>query len=255
MRALSIKKTQTGSGTEVQKVFKRKEKKYLMNRQMFETLYSRLLEYMDKDQYGLSTVCSLYFDTKDHELIYKSIEKPRYKEKFRLRCYGIPNEDTPVFAEIKKKYEGMVYKRRVVAPYRDMMSFINNRIPLQGDMQIQREIQFMIMKYRLKPQVFLAYDRYSLKSRENDGLRITFDFNMRYRTYDLDLAKGDYGDLIEDRNFYIMELKVDGGAPLWLVRLMNEYKIYPGTYSKYGVCYKKYILPSLMNEKRRSSEE
>ena len=114
----------------------------------------------------------------------------------------------------------------------------------------------MLMKYRLKPQVFLAYDRYSLLGRGRESnLRITFDFNMRYRTYDLDLAKGDYGELIEDKDFYIMELKVDGGAPLWLVRLLNEYKIYPGTYSKYGVCYKKYILPALLKEKSGSSEE
>ncbi|MBR3294812.1 MAG: polyphosphate polymerase domain-containing protein [Clostridia bacterium] len=255
MRSITVSENRPDT-PDIQKVFKRKEKKYLMDRQMFEVLYARLKEYMDEDRYGLSTVCSLYYDTKDHELIYKSIEKPEYKEKFRLRCYGVPKEDTPVFAEIKKKFRGIVYKRRVTAPYRDMMTFINRRVPLEGDLQIQREIQFMLMKYRLKPQVFLAYDRYSLLGRGRESnLRITFDFNMRYRTYDLDLAKGDYGELIEDKDFYIMELKVDGGAPLWLVRLLNEYKIYPGTYSKYGVCYKKYILPALLKEKSGSSEE
>ncbi len=229
----------------VERVFRRKEKKYLIDKAEFEELYRRLLVFMDEDVYGRSTVASLYYDTPDHELIYKSIEKPLYKEKFRLRCYGVPDESTPVFAEIKKKYDGIVYKRRVTAPFRDMAAFINERKPLEKDAQIQNEILYMIDRYGLSPSVYIAYDRYALAGREDKNVRITFDFNARFRTDELDLAAGDHGTPLEDDDFYIMEIKIGGGAPLWLADILNEMKIYPGTYSKYGVCYKKFIFPSL----------
>jgi len=117
-------------------VFKRKEKKYLIDRATFDELFPRLREHMDMDDFGLSTVMSLYYDTEDYRLIYRSIEKPLFKEKFRVRCYGVPRDDSTVFAEIKMKYKGIVYKRRTSAPYRSMMAFINDGMPLMHDRQI-----------------------------------------------------------------------------------------------------------------------
>jgi len=102
--------------------------------------------------------------------------------------------------------------------------------------------------------VILAYDRYSLKGRESRKLRITFDFNMRFRTHDLDLRKGDYGRPIEDRDFYIMEVKSEGGLPMWFLDILGDLRLTPGTYSKYGVCYKKYIFPELREKKKRPEE-
>ena len=235
-------------------VFKRKEKKYLIDRATFDELFPRLREHMDMDDFGLSTVMCLYYDTEDYQLIYRSIEKPIFKEKFRLRCYGVPRDDSTVFAEIKMKYKGIVYKRRTSAPYRSMMAFINDGMPLMHDRQIQKEIRYLFDHYDLVPKVILAYDRYSLKGRESRKLRITFDFNMRFRTHDLDLRKGDYGRPIEDRDFYIMEVKSEGGLPMWFLDILGDLRLTPGTYSKYGVCYKKYIFPELREKKKRPEE-
>lgn len=229
----------------VQKVFQRQEKKYLLQRSQFEILYSRLQEHMDKDRFGKTTVCSLYYDNDYHELLMKSIDKPVYKEKFRVRSYGVPGPDSPVFAEIKKKYEGIVYKRRVTAPYQELMAFLTDRVPLDCDPQIQKEIWYMSDRYHLHPSIWLAYDRLALAGREDPGIRVTFDFHMRYRSENLDLAYGDQGEPLRNDDFYIMEVKIPLGAPLWLTRILSEEKITPGTFSKVGVCYQEKILPAM----------
>ena len=221
----------------VQTSFKRKEKKYLLNRAQYDALRQRLKEHMQEDQYGLSTIMSLYYDNDDFQLIHRSIEKPRYKEKFRLRSYGVPKETTPVFAEIKKKYDGIVYKRRVTAPLSEMRGFLEKGDELSENRQIQKEIRWMFDRYRLKPKVMVIYERIALYGIRDPSLRITFDSNLRYRTTDLALEKGSHGDLFMPEDFYIMEIKFPGTSPLWLVDILDELKIYPGSFSKIGtVC-------------------
>ena len=232
----------------VQKIFARHEKKYLLTRMQFECLYERLHAYMDEDAYGLSTVCSVYYDNDQNELIQKSIDKPVYKEKFRVRSYGVPREDSRVFAEIKKKFDGVVYKRRVMAPYREMMDFVEKGRALPEDAQIQKEIRYMLERYRLHPAVYIAYDRLALAGKEDPETRVTFDFNTRFRTDHLRLSDGDYGEKLRSDDFYVCETKIANSAPLWLAKLLAECRIYPGTFSKYGTCYKEHILPEMMAE-------
>ncbi len=237
---------ETATAKEIQSVFKRKEKKYLLSRAQYETLFERLQEHMEPDVYGLSTVCSLYYDTPHWDLISRSIDKPIYKEKFRLRSYGVATDDSPVFAEIKKKYDGIVYKRRVTAPCGEMLRFLNEGVPLPDSPQIQQEIRWMLRRYDLRPAVWLAYDRIALVGREDPELRATFDFRVRYRTDRLDLREGDFGEELTGDDFYILETKIHKAAPLWLAQLFSELRIYPGTYSKYGTCYRERLLPSIL---------
>ena len=225
----------------VQTSFKRKEKKYLLNKDQYEALRNRLKEHMQEDEYGLTTIMSIYYDNEDYQLIHRSIEKPRYKEKFRLRSYGVPKETTKVFAEIKKKYDGIVYKRRVTAPLSDMRAFLKGELTLQDNPQIQQEILWMFKRYSLEPKVLIIYDRIALFGIEDPSLRITFDSNLRYRTEDLDLSKGSHGELFEPEDFYIMEIKFPQSAPLWLTRILDELKIYPGSFSKIGTAFKNYV--------------
>ncbi len=100
----------------VQNVFRRYENKYLLNDRQLEALKNSLSKYMAQDAHGSYTICNIYFDTDDFLLARRSLEKPKYKEKLRLRSYGVPKGSDQVFAEIKKKYDGVVYKRR--APLR-----------------------------------------------------------------------------------------------------------------------------------------
>lgn len=92
--------------------FQRYETKYMLSPIMARKLRKSLPGHLQMDEYGLDTICSLYYDTLDHQLIRRSLEKPVYKEKLRLRSYGPAKETSPIYVELKKKYEGIVYKRR-----------------------------------------------------------------------------------------------------------------------------------------------
>lgn len=224
--------------------FKRYEKKYLLDEEKYNALQKKLEGKMKVDEYGLSKICNIYFDTDSFYLVRESIEKPDYKEKFRVRSYGIPDKDGKVFLEIKKKYDGVVYKRRIVLPYTEAMDYLEKGIKPKEDSQIFREIDYFLNLYDAKAKVYLAYDRIAMYGAKDSSVRITFDRNIRSRLYDLDLAKGDYGEKLMADGNYLMEVKVSGAMPLWLAKIMSELDIKPVSFSKYGNVYKKSIVPN-----------
>ena len=159
----------------IQTVFERTEKKYIITAKQRRQLLEKIGEYIKPDEYGESTICSLYFDTDDYRLIRNSIEKPVYKEKLRLRSYSTPKQDSKVFLELKKKYKGVVYKRRRTLEYKTAMDYVNNG-NLPDDSQIMKEIDWAMHFYNgLKPKMFIAYDRTAFYSKTDFNLRITFD--------------------------------------------------------------------------------
>lgn len=222
-------------------VFKRVEKKYLLSEDLYQKLFEKINNYITVDTYDFSTICNIYFDTDDYLLVNRSIEKPIYKEKVRLRSYGVPKKNSKVFLEIKKKYKGVVGKRRVSAPLKEFYTYFDTGKYPTVDTQIMNEIDYCFKFYNLKPKVFLAYDRYSYKGKDDSNFRITFDKNIRSRTDNLYLENGDNGMLLLDKNCYIMEVKTLGAYPLWFARILSELNIYPTSFSKYGNVYKKQI--------------
>lgn len=221
-----------------QDVFKRYEKKYLLDGGTFRELFTRLQEYMKPDRYGNTTVCNIYYDTPDHRLIRTSLEKPVYKEKLRLRSYGVPQKDAAVFVELKKKYKGVVYKRRIGMPLQEAERFLNCGENAVRKTQIEKEIGWVLGYYpRLAPAMFLSYDRIAAICAENPNLRITFDSRMLWREDALDLSAGAWGRQLLQPGQRIMEVKIPGSMPLWLARLLDEYQVYPASYSKYGNAY------------------
>ncbi len=223
----------------IQTVFERTEKKYIITLSQRKRLLELIEKYIRDDEYGESTVCSLYFDTDDYRLIRTSLEKPVYKEKLRLRSYSTPKENSNVFLELKKKYEGVVYKRRRTLSYRSAMNYLESG-KLPDDSQIMKEIDYAINFYNgLKPKVFIAYDRTAFYCKTDRDLRITFDRNVRFRTEELDLKYGSYGERILPHNLCIMEIKALSAMPLWLVKALSELNIRPGSFSKYGTAYQK----------------
>ncbi len=220
-------------------VFNRYEKKYLIPEQVYLELRDRLAGYMKEDEYGQYTICNIYYDTADDLLIRRSIEKPKYKEKLRLRSYGVPTLDSKVFLEIKKKYKKIVNKRRIQLPLRDAYAYLEDGIRPDMDSQILREIDFFLDRYSLKPRLYLAYDRIALSGREDAEFRVTFDRRIRSRRVNTGLEQGDAGTLLLPGNWYIMESKIQGAAPLWFSGLLADMKIYTTSFSKYGNIYKK----------------
>lgn len=228
-----------GGGTlAYQGIFKRKELKYMLDTEQYETMLKILDGRMKPDKYGRSTICSLYFDTPDFRLIRTSMQKPRYKEKLRLRSYGVPGDGSLAFAEIKKKYKGIVYKRRVMLPYEDALEWLEGKREYPEPCQISREIDYLKTYYApLSPACVLCYDRIAYYCEQDDGLRVTFDTNVRYRFSELDIRAGDEGELLTHDGQYLMEIKIAGGMPVWLARGLSDAGIFPTSYSKYANAY------------------
>ncbi|WP_283680601.1 polyphosphate polymerase domain-containing protein [Parablautia sp. Marseille-Q6255] len=222
-----------------QTVFNRYEKKYLMPEEIYQELRYRLQPYMQEDAYGLHTICNIYYDTPDSYLIRHSIEHPAYKEKLRLRSYGIPTLDSTVFLEIKKKYHKIVNKRRIQLTLQEAYDYVEHGMRPQQDSQILHEIDFFLHRYPLERGLYLAYDRIALFGRENHDFRITFDQNIRSRHTAMGLENGDCGQLLLPKGYYLMESKVMGATPLWFTEILSELSIYPVSFSKYGNIYKK----------------
>ncbi|WP_101910672.1 polyphosphate polymerase domain-containing protein [Marasmitruncus massiliensis] len=229
-----------------QDVFKRYEKKYLLSEQQYATLHKELESRMTVDQYGRHTICNLYFDTDSFELIRASLDKPVYKEKLRLRSYGVPSQDDTVFIELKKKYKGVVYKRRVPITLREASDYLLRGTEPEKTCQILHEIGWFMKLYRPSPKAFIAYDRVALSGNENSSLRVTFDRNIRFRESLLDLSRGDWGNLILDSKTVLMEIKIPGAMPVWMSDLLTELAIFPTSFSKYGTCYKDHLIQHLV---------
>lgn len=226
----------------IQTVFNRVEKKYLLSKLQAERLIKKISENVKPGEYPYSKICNIYFDTKNSELIRKSIEKPVYKEKIRLRSYGIPNENDKVFLEIKKKFEGVVTKRRIAIPLNSVYSYLENGILPNSNKQIFNELDYCFKKYNLEPSMYISYERYSYAGKEDENFRITFDTNITSRDYDLKLDKGDYGLKLFGKDTYLMEVKALGSMPLWFTKALSELKIYPVSFSKYGKIYENKLL-------------
>ncbi len=219
-------------------VFKRVEKKYILSAEQYEALMPLINEYMRGDEYGESTICNIYYDTPDSVLIRRSLDRPVYKEKLRLRTYGVPKDETTAFVEIKKKYNGIVYKRRISMKYKDAIDFTCNHVMPAKESQIAREIMWVLDYYKgIAPSTLLTYDRTAYFAKEDPNLRITFDKNLYWRDWDVDLRLGVYGNLILPEGMRLMEVKIPDAMPLWLAHKFDELKIYPSSFSKYGKAY------------------
>lgn len=233
---------------QIQSSFERHEKKYKISEKQMETLIRYLSNYMLLDSFGNYTISSIYFDTDDYALVRASIEKPKYKEKLRLRSYGVPKSCDPVFVEIKKKYDGVVYKRRVKMPYHDAFNYLcNGKQPEQSN-QILHEIDWFLQLYQPVPKAFIAYDRTALTGIENHALRVTFDKNIRWRSTALELSQGDWGSQLLQPGEILMEIKLPGACPLWLSHLLSQLQIYPTSFSKYGFCYQQYLIHDFLRK-------
>lgn len=218
-------------------IFKRVEKKYRLTPVQKAMLLSCIGERLTPDSHGRSTICSLYLDTPDHRIIRSSIDAKAYKEKLRLRSYGTPGMEEQVFLEIKKKYKGVVYKRREVMTLLEAMDYIIHGV-MPCDSQIMREIDYAMHFYHQpQPAMQISYEREAYFDRENPQLRITFDTGIRARDSDLGLEKGAHGSLLLPADAIMMEIKTDGAMPVWLAHALSECAILPNSFSKYGTAY------------------
>lgn len=228
----------------LKRAFERKETKYRLDEACFAKFKQELARYMALDEFGLHTILSLYFDTPDFRMIQASMEKPKYKEKFRVRSYGVPTQEGTVFLESKKKINGIVYKRRIPTSFEEYATWQGGgAFPKSPETpQINRELRWLVDQYQdLAPQVLIAYDRMSYFYEEDPDFRVTFDQKIRYRSEDLDLTCGSYGALVAPEVPVLMEVKAMGAYPLWFSHLLTKYHLHKTSFSKYAFTYRRHL--------------
>lgn len=230
----------------IQTVFMRYELKYLLSPQQKQRVLEAMEDFMEPDRYGRTTIRNLYFDTDNYRLIRRSLDKPAYKEKLRLRSYGPAGPDSAVFVELKKKYEEVVYKRRVSLPQRQAMDWLLGQEKCPLDTQIAREVNYFLNFYQtLRPAVFLSYERQAFFAKDGSDFRVTFDENILCRQESVSLEAPVYGTPILPEGKCLMEIKCSGGIPLWMTQVLSREKIFKSSFSKYGTAYQTLIYPQL----------
>ena len=226
-----------------QDTFKRYELKYLINREQKEKLLQAMEGRMALDQYGRTTIMNVYYDTPDYLLIQRSLEKPTYKEKLRVRSYGTADWGDKVFLELKKKYDGIVYKRRTTATQKEATEYLNQNKALSKSDQITEEINYFKSFYqKLIPAMVISYEREAYVDVSGSDLRITLDENILWRETDLNLKERPYGEKLLRDDQTLVEIKISAAMPLWLARTLSEAGIFQTSFSKYGSAYQKKLL-------------
>ena len=239
-----------------QAVFKRYEIKYMVTAEQKDKILKAMAPYMEPDKFGRSTVRNIYFDTDDFILARHSITKPDFKEKLRVRCYSKADKESIVFVELKREFDGVVYKRRVGLREADAMRWMagsNDPAVRQAarteSVQVADEISYFTGLYSgLKPALYLSYDREAYRMKKGaspaDGgseFRVTFDSNILCRESDLSLTSDPYGTAILEEGKFLMELKCPGAIPMWMTKILSEQRIYKTSFSKYGSAYCRFM--------------
>ncbi len=238
-------------------VFNRYEKKYMLTARQYRQVCEAMSDHMVLDRYNedkeFYQISNIYYDTWDDELIRNSIEKPVYKEKLRMRSYGVPELEDKVFVEIKKKYDGIVNKRRTSMRLADAYSYLDGSMSMSEVMadyqginrQVLREIDYFKNVYALIPKVYLSYDRRAYFEKNDGDFRVTFDTNITTRRENVRLELGSFGSQLLPPDTYLMEIKISGAVPMWFAEIISRFNIYPVSFSKYGTEFQKYVKNTL----------
>lgn len=236
-------------------VFKRYELKYLLSREEDALLREAMEGHMEPDAYGRTTIRNVYYDTPDMRLIRDSLDHPAYKEKLRVRSYSRVDGNDPVYVEIKKKYDGIVWKRRIALPEYQATDWLAGQMPQPFPSQIANEIEYMRKHYRgLRPACFLSYDRIAYRDVTGGDLRITTDTNILARTDCMSLRYGTGGARVIPGGNVLLEVKTPGSLPMWLVRFLSDNNIRKTTFSKYGEFYRNNIFPDMAGQTHTKGE-
>lgn len=229
-----------------QSVFERYELKYLVTWDQKEKIMKAMEPYMTLDQYGRTTIRNIYYDTDNYRLVRRCLDKPAYKEKLRIRSYSKARPDSTVFVELKKKYNSVVYKRRLPLTEWEAIQWVSGETRCGQGSQISDEIDYFLDYYEtLRPVVFLSYEREAFCAKDGGDFRVTFDDHILCRQEDISLESDIWGAALLGDGMVLMEIKCSGGIPLWMILVLSGEYIYRTSFSKYATAYETVIYPQL----------
>ncbi|TFD97092.1 polyphosphate polymerase domain-containing protein [Jeotgalibacillus sp. R-1-5s-1] len=225
-------------------IFNRFELKYLISIDEYYEMRSKLLERMTFDSYGNNdgkyNIISLYFDSAERGIYYETKNKLSFRQKLRLRVYDRTSIEDQAFFEIKQKFKNVVNKRRTVLSLNDAYKLIKNKpnifskeLPPASNTQILKEVIHFRNQYELEPDIIVSYDRQAFVGVNEPDLRVTFDYNLMTRDYDLRLENGPYGHHFIHPDLVVLEIKVSNSVPLWLSNIVSEMNLSRKSVSKF----------------------
>ncbi len=223
-------------------VFKRLEKKFIIDQTQYEDILTTIKSKMEFDPFCVDgkayRVQNIYFDSINNDLASLSIRRPVFKEKIRVRKY---RDSEVIFLELKKKFDGLVGKRRLVISVQELNNLIEkHELPTREsflDKEALGEIKRVMNLFKLEPRVYLSYDRLAFFDKNKPNFRIAFDNNLHSRREDFDFNNDSSTFSLLEEGKYIMEVKSVSNFPLWFVRELSKLKVYPRFFSKYGSEY------------------
>lgn len=226
----------------LQKQFKRKETKYIVEKATLALLLEELSAYMEADEYATSTITNIYFDNDQFDMIQDSLAKKNGREKIRMRVYDAhPTATSQAFLEIKKKENKVGFKYRLTSNPVSVTNYIEKGMAdvTITDEKVTSELEILRQRYgAIKPKMYIYYDRVSFKGLVDRQIRLTIDHHLLYRAVDVAANKGKFGHHLLDPSKVIMEIKVPDQVPDWLQNLLDKYRIEKQSFSKYGNAYK-----------------
>lgn len=144
-------------------------------------------------------------------------------------------EDSTYFFEIKKKYNGLVNKRRIPLSREEAKKYLEEGDAPKETGQIYREVDYFFTHYGIRPKRNIAYDRLAMFGKDDPDFRVTFDVAIRNRTDNLTLQSDENTTLLLTPGYYLMEVKISDAMPKWFENLLSKYGIYNTSFSKYGM--------------------
>ncbi|MBQ7508026.1 MAG: polyphosphate polymerase domain-containing protein [Spirochaetales bacterium] len=225
-------------------LFQRYEKKYLLTETQYRQVLDAIKDRMVPDEHARYSIKNIYFDTENYDLIRTSVDGAKYKEKLRLRAYGNwdRNKNSRVFLEIKKKCDGIVYKRRLSMSFLDAMFYVYSGKRPAGLTELETsEFDFFLRRHPIVNRTFLTYDREAYAAADGGELRITFDTNIRYQTEGFSFDEKQAENPVPVMGI-LMEIKNPMAMPLWVAQMLSRLEIRPYSFSKYGSVYKNDII-------------
>ena len=233
-----------------QNVFERYEYKFFLTPSQKADLLNGTGNRLVLDQYGRTTIRNIYYDTDSFRLIRESLDHPVYKEKLRVRSYQRADDEDMVFVEIKKKFEDVVYKRRVAVPKMAAGSWIDKGGNTPIRTQITSEIDYFLRFYEgISAKAFISYEREAYTCTTDPEFRLTLDENIFARDEDLDLGNDIWGTALLPEATTLMEVKIAGAMPLWMAKFLSSHGIRKISYSKYGTYYKENLMADKNHER------
>ena len=224
----------------------RYEYKYVIPPRLVAPMRDFLRAYLELDYYSSRQpdlaypIHSLYLDSADLHLYQTTINGDRNRNKLRVRYYE-PEGQSPLFFEIKKRSDSVIYKHRATVRREVFRELLAGRAPSWGDLHEKEEAQWLeLLKFTdllrqldARPQTHVWYRREAWLSKDN-SVRVTFDRQIGTAPNPHGLLDADLALMVPIfENQVVLEIKFTNRFPLWLNELVSAFGLRQGSAAKY----------------------